>query len=148
MSIIFSHQSFPEAAPELLQVLRQELDQTKAFVLWLSGEMGAGKTSLVRAYLYGLGLPAQTPVVSPTYTIMNEYCIVDDWYAHLDFYRADAQFSLDELGVRDFRPYRGVFVEWPEQGGPGQSLTATHRLRIEAHGWERRFYSLERCAHP
>lgn len=149
MSIIFSRQSHPEAAPELLRVIQEELKRTPAFVLWLQAEMGAGKTSFVRSFLYRMGLPLNTPVVSPTYTIMNEYCIGEDWYAHLDLYRADAQFSLDEIGVLDTRVFRGIFVEWPEQAGPLQLLPATHSLHIEmAASSEQRFYTFEQLKRP
>jgi tRNA threonylcarbamoyladenosine biosynthesis protein TsaE len=135
-------QSYSEADPLLLRRVWTVLEPCSDFVLWLQGDMGAGKTSFVRALLYQLGLSPQTPVVSPTYTIMNEYQIQKDWYAHLDLYRADENFSLQELGVLDARPYRGLFVEWPEQGGPGEILPATHILKIEADGWERRIYTL------
>lgn len=137
-------QSHAEGDPALLRAVRDELEREPRFVLWLKGEMGAGKTSFVRAYLYEEGLSERTPVVSPTYTIMNEYEIRGMWFAHLDLYRADASFSLHELGVHDARPYRGLFVEWPEQGGPGEILPATHVLSIEADGWERRIYTLTR----
>lgn len=135
-------ESHPEADPTLIKAVQRELEKHSHFVLWLEGEMGAGKTSFVRAYLYQLGLSERTPVVSPTYTIMNEYQIGSSWYAHLDLYRADADFSLRELGVHDARTYHGIFVEWPEQGGPGEILPATHILKIEADGWERRLYTL------
>ncbi len=137
-------QSYSEADPLLLRRVWTVLEPCSDFVLWLQGDMGAGKTSFVRALLYQLGLSPQTPVVSPTYTIMNEYQIQKDWYAHLDLYRADENFSLQELGVLDARPYRGLFVEWPEQGGPGEILPATHILQIEADGWERRLYTLRK----
>ena len=137
-------QSYSEAEPALLDSVWTVLEPLPDFVLWLQGDMGAGKTSFVRALFYKLGLSPQTPVVSPTYTIMNEYLIQKDWYAHLDLYRADESFSLQELGVLDARPYRGLFVEWPEQGGPGEILPATHILQIEADGGERRIYTLNK----
>ena len=144
MREIFARLSYEESAPELLQALQLELEQTPSFVLWLIGDMGAGKTSLVRALLYHFGLSPTSPVTSPTYTIMHDYRIAGNWYAHLDLYRAEAHFSLNEIGVRDLRPYRGMFVEWPEQGGAEQQLSATHILRIEANGMDRRFYTFER----
>ena len=137
-------QSHAEGDTALLKAVEAELQKYPYFVLWLQGEMGAGKTSFVRAYLYELGLSEHTPVVSPTYTIMNEYQIGHDLYAHLDLYRADENFSLQELGVHDARPYRGLFVELPEQGGPGEILPATHVLKIDADGWDRRVYTLIR----
>ncbi len=144
MTLELFRQSHAEGDVALLEAVRTELVRYSYFVLWLQGEMGAGKTSFVRAYLYEQGLSPNTPVVSPTYTIMNEYQIGHDWYAHLDLYRADENFSLQELGVHDARPYRGLFVEWPEQGGPGEILPATHMLKIEPDGWDRRFYTLIR----
>lgn len=136
-------QSHEEGDAALLNAVQTELQKYPYFVLWLQGEMGAGKTSFVRSYLYDLGLSENTAVVSPTYTIMNEYQIGYDWYAHLDLYRADENFSLQELGV-DARSYRGLFVEWPEQGGPGEILPATHVLKIAADGFDRRVYTLIR----
>ncbi len=144
-STIFTGLICGEGDVSLIEALRQELEGRESYVLWLQGEMGAGKTTFVRHYLYSLGLPAHTPVVSPTYTIMNEYKIGALWYAHLDLYRADERFSLDELGVRDVRTYHGTFVEWPLQAGALESIEATHILKIEpAPDLGHRCYSLER----
>jgi tRNA threonylcarbamoyl adenosine modification protein YjeE len=145
MGQIVFEKTFAEGEQVLLRLLGQELLLKAGFVLWLNGEMGAGKTSLVRALLRSFGLSEDTPVVSPTYTIMNEYQIDLDWYAHLDLYRADHDFSLEQLGVLDARNYRGVFIEWPEQAGSNESLPATHILTITAESWEHRLYQLERC---
>lgn len=142
MQTVFKNLICGEGDADLLMRLRNELEGLPHYTLWLQGGMGAGKTSFVRHYLYALGLPAKTPVVSPTYTIMNEYRIGETWYAHLDLYRADARFSLDELGIHDVRPFKGTFVEWPEQGGEGETLPPTHKLIIEAHGTDKRSYTL------
>lgn len=117
-----------EKLGEVVALLDQHLPSD--FVVWLKGEMGAGKTTLVRSFLRGRGLSQDTPVVSPTYTIMNEYQVGDDWYAHLDLYRADESFSLDEIGVKDTRSYRGIFLEWPDAVGEGQTLEPSHILEI------------------
>ena len=144
-STIFSSIICGEADTGLIEALRAELEGQKTYVLWLQGEMGAGKTSFVRHYLYSLGLPIHTPVVSPTYTIMNEYKIGENWYAHLDLYRANERFSLDELGVRDAREYHGIFIEWPLEAGALETMAATHILKIEAApDFSQRCYTLER----
>jgi tRNA threonylcarbamoyladenosine biosynthesis protein TsaE len=144
-SIIFSNLICSEGDELLLKQLRRELEGQQNYVLWLQGEMGAGKTSLVRHYLYSLGLSSQTPVVSPTYTIMNEYKVANNWFAHLDLYRADSRFSLDELGVRDVRDYHGIFIEWPLQGGESETISPTHVLKIESTpNLTQRCYTLER----
>lgn len=134
-----------EGDAHLLQILRDELEPRDTYTLWLCGDMGAGKTSLVRAFLYSLGLPSKTPVVSPTYTIMNEYRIAQNWYAHLDLYRASQGFSLDELGIHDIRPFHGIFVEWPEQGGEAETLPPSHKIYIEPKGMDKRSYTFVSC---
>jgi tRNA threonylcarbamoyl adenosine modification protein YjeE len=113
------------------------LISSNPFVLWLIGEMGAGKTTFVREYLRMCGLAEATPVVSPTYTIVNEYYLEPDWYAHLDLYRAGDEFSFDELGLHDLKSFRGFFVEWPEQAEPPEWLIPTHRLKISYQGDQR-----------
>ncbi|RZA18139.1 MAG: tRNA (adenosine(37)-N6)-threonylcarbamoyltransferase complex ATPase subunit type 1 TsaE [Proteobacteria bacterium] len=135
----------PEGDASLITLLKNELESRESYTLWLCGEMGAGKTSLVRAFLYTLGLPERTPVVSPTYTIMNEYRIAANWYAHLDLYRASQGFSLDELGIHDIRPFRGIFVEWPEEAGEAEMLPPTHKIYIEPHGATARKYTFTSC---
>lgn len=102
----------------------------EGFVLWLQGDMGAGKTSFVRAFLRFRGLAESTSVISPTYTILNEYLLGEHWYAHLDLYRAESSFSLDEIGVRD-RAYAGIFLEWPEAPGLDETISPTHVLEID-----------------
>jgi tRNA threonylcarbamoyl adenosine modification protein YjeE len=127
----------------LVERLKQTLWQSddEPFVLWLEGEMGTGKTTLVRHLLTAIGLPATTPVVSPTYTIVNEYHIGQNWYAHLDLYRAEDSFSFEELGISDFRQHRGFFVEWPASADAEDFLPATHILRI-TYKDDKRKYSL------
>ena len=113
---------------KIVEVLDQNLKSP--FVIWMKGEMGSGKTTLVRHFLRSKGLSEDTPVVSPTYTIMNEYQIGKQWYAHLDLYRAEDTFSLDEIGVKDTREYSGIFVEWPETPPEDETLKPTHIIQI------------------
>jgi tRNA threonylcarbamoyl adenosine modification protein YjeE len=118
--------------------------QEGPFVLWLDGEMGAGKTTFVRHLLKSIGLNPNIPVVSPTYTLMNEYEIAGNWYAHIDFYRANAAFSLAEMGILDAREFKGIFIEWPETPPEGQNISPTHLLQIRPDGDEARRYRLEK----
>ncbi|MEN9834559.1 MAG: hypothetical protein RL011_752 [Pseudomonadota bacterium] len=101
-----------------------------AFCLWLTGPLGAGKTTITGVVLRQLGLPPEVPVTSPTYTYMNEYEVGGHWYAHLDLYRSNAGLSSEDLGLADARPYRGIFVEWPELKADDPYLKATHTLAI------------------
>ncbi|MGH8283986.1 MAG: tRNA (adenosine(37)-N6)-threonylcarbamoyltransferase complex ATPase subunit type 1 TsaE [Gammaproteobacteria bacterium] len=84
-------------------------------VVYLQGELGAGKTTLVRGVLRGLGFTGS--VRSPTYTLMEGYRFSGRWLQHLDLYRIRAPAELEYLGIRELDdPDLWVFVEWPERG--------------------------------
>ncbi len=86
-----------------------------AVVVYLTGELGAGKTTLVRGVLRGLGFTGR--VRSPTYTLMEGYEFPGRVFHHLDLYRIRDAGELEFLGVRELDAAdRWVFVEWPERG--------------------------------
>ena len=138
----FSHDSLPELAEEISACI----NQSDPFVLWLKGDLGLGKTTTTSAIPRHLGVSEETPIVSPTYTLCNEYEGQGQWYAHLDLYRAGADFSLQELGVEDTRTYRGFFVEWPEQPGEEETLPPTHKLTIDFVNETTRTFRLEQIS--
>jgi tRNA threonylcarbamoyl adenosine modification protein YjeE len=105
-------------------------DPNAHFCLWLNGDLGAGKTTLTGVILHRLGLDPRIPVTSPTYTYLNDYKINDHSYAHLDLYRAQGDFSPEEIGLTDTNQYRGYFVEWPNQIPNNPFLEPTHVLDI------------------
>ncbi len=109
-----------------------------SFIVWLEGPMGAGKTTFVRHFLRSIGLSDRTPVASPTYTIVNEYQINSAWFAHLDLYRAEGNFSFAELGL-DMKTYRGMFVEWFSLAENSREIRPTYKLEIEPLGEKRRY---------
>jgi len=80
----------------------------------LAGELGAGKTSLVRALLRACGITGR--IKSPSYALLESYKISSLYFYHLDFYRfSDAREWLD-AGFRDiFREDALVLIEWPER---------------------------------
>ncbi len=101
-------------------------------VIYLCGDLGAGKTTLVRGLLRGLGY--QAPVRSPTYTLIEPYEAVEPPVVHLDLYRLADPEELEYLGLRDLleRPSL-ILVEWPERGA-GALPPADLELLIEDVG--------------
>jgi tRNA threonylcarbamoyladenosine biosynthesis protein TsaE len=85
-------------------------------VLYLRGELGAGKTTCVRSLLRALGVTGL--VRSPTYTLVETYHLAALTCVHVDLYRLQSLTEVDELGLRDLTgPGSLLMVEWPEKGG-------------------------------
>lgn len=82
-------------------------------ILLFRGEMGAGKTTLIKTLCQTLGV--QQNVTSPTYSIVNEYNIPKGKIYHFDFYRLKNQTEAMDMGVEEYF-YSGdyCFIEWPE----------------------------------
>jgi len=87
-------------------------------LLVLEGDLGAGKTFLVRAIARALGVPHSLPVTSPTFTLINEYPAARIPLVHSDLYRLGVADELGELGLLD-RIGRDavVLVEWGDRFG-------------------------------
>lgn len=87
------------------------------FNLRLAGELGAGKTALVRACLRAVGV--QGPVKSPSFTLLEPYKVSRLDFYHFDFYRFASPEEFASAGFREhFGPGCITAVEWPDKAGP------------------------------
>lgn len=85
-------------------------------LLVLEGDLGAGKTFLVRALARALGVPSSMPITSPTFTLLNEYPMARVPLLHADLYRLGDADELIELGLCERIGHDAlVIVEWGER---------------------------------
>ena len=96
-------------AKSLAKIIPQDI------IVYLQGELGAGKTTLVRGFLQGVGF--NKAVRSPTYTLVEPYDELEIPIYHFDLYRLQNPEELEYIGIRDFIAKQGIcFFEWPEKG--------------------------------
>lgn len=111
----------PDATEALGRHLATEIPDG-GIAIALSGPLGAGKSSLARAVLRGLGVTGAIP--SPTYTLVEPYTVHGREAYHVDLYRIGDADELEMLGLSELGEGAVLLVEWPERD-------ESHRLRFD-----------------
>ena len=107
-----------EDTKKLGQELAKEILKRKgeaAFVVFLNGDLGTGKTTLVKEIIFALGVKEK--VKSPTFTIIEPYELNNENIYHVDLYRIIDPTELEIIGLREYLNESNaiIFIEWPEK---------------------------------
>lgn len=107
-----------EDTKKLGQELAKEILKRKgeaAFVVFLDGDLGTGKTTLVKEIIFALGVKEK--VKSPTFTIIEPYELNNENIYHVDLYRIVDPSELEIIGLREYLNESNaiIFIEWPEK---------------------------------
>jgi tRNA threonylcarbamoyladenosine biosynthesis protein TsaE len=105
-------------------------------VMTFSGEIGAGKTTLIRAMLRHLGVTSA--IKSPTFSLIESYSLSNLQIHHFDLYRINEEIELDYIGFRDYFSHNAVCcIEWPERAPNSiESIDIAFSLKIKGAGRE------------
>ena len=121
---------------ELGQKIARAVVSTDGCLIYFHGELGAGKTTIVRSILQTLGVTGR--IKSPTYTLVEPYVFGDRTAYHFDLYRLTDPEELEFMGFRDYLTADAIFfVEWPDRG-LGILPAADVHVRIRYAGSGRR----------
>lgn len=106
-------------------------------VIWLEGDLGAGKTTLVRGLLRAAG--DKGPVKSPTYTLVEVHVVSGLNFYHFDFYRFNQAEEYLDAGLDEYFSGGGIcLVEWPDKAAPYLPAADMRiELLVEAHAGRR-----------
>ena len=99
---------------EIDDVAKKIINNTNSKTLLFYGDMGVGKTTLIKRIAFMLGITDITS--SPTFSIVNEYGEGENTIYHFDFYRLNDENEAYDIGIEDyFYKKKWNFIEWPEK---------------------------------
>jgi tRNA threonylcarbamoyladenosine biosynthesis protein TsaE len=118
MSTIFNVSELDSISREVLAVAIQSKKENRATIIALSGDLGAGKTTLVQSLAKQLGITEH--LQSPTFVILKSYQLSATSYklfTHIDAYRLNSKEELEKLNWQEYanNPDNLICIEWPEQ---------------------------------
>ncbi len=143
--------------PKTMDITTRSPDQTIALgrrigraltggqILALIGNLGTGKTHLIKGIALGLGVQQEDLVTSPTFVLVNEYVTPDGRQIyHIDAYRLESAAEFEALGVEEYlRPDSLVIVEWADRVWQAVEPLAPVIIRLSHAGADARTITLE-----
>ncbi len=144
MQKTFSQNEIPEVAREVLHFLTPHTTNQTATIAALSGDLGAGKTTLSQAIARELGVKEN--VISPTFVIMKIYELTGKKWKHLihiDAYRLESGTEIQKLGWQEMiaDPKNLILIEWPEKVADVMPPNA-HKISLMHKGDDMRHITL------
>jgi tRNA threonylcarbamoyladenosine biosynthesis protein TsaE len=147
--IVADREFLTHSAEETIALGRKIAGELKPpMLVLLSGDLGAGKTTLTKGIASGLGAAKEEDVTSPTFTLVHRYQGEARVY-HVDLYRIGGAHDFETLGLEDvFSEQAIVLVEWPERMPPIRIGWPVVRIHLEHVDENTRQISIERPANP
>ena len=110
--VVYKSSSVEDTKKIALFFAKKFIKHHNKVIIFLSGEMGSGKTTFTRYVLNGLGIDDREFEGSPTFTIINEY---KNNIFHIDLYRLKTKEDLENIGLFELLDKKGIFlIEWPK----------------------------------
>lgn len=141
-----AHEHITHSAEETMALGRKLAPTLKsARMVILRGDLGTGKTTLVKGIAEGLEAASHEDVTSPTFTLIHEYSGPDIALYHVDLYRIDTPRELDTLGLDELLAENGnlVLLEWGEKF-PRFEKERDVEISIERRGDQERKFTIKR----